>query len=360
MASQAVPRHVACIMDGNGRWAEHRGLARSHGHLASETAVRAALETALAEGVEWLTLFAFSTENWSRPDDEVSFLLRFLSQQMVDSNLQRLHRDGVRVRVLGGDDPRIPEQVIRNVRRAEDLTSDNDRLQLVVAFNYGGRDDIVHGVRALAGSEAIGDDITAETFPRHMRLPGLPDVDLLIRSGGEHRLSNFLLWHCAYAELVFLDVLWPDFRAEHFRHALDLFRRRHRRFGAITPGPAPRAGATQAEGATPAGTAPAAFTAPAAAVNGGAPAAGAAAGAGHDVYPDLLAGHGASPGVGALSLLDLGRLPAAIATHLGASLVSGLLDTARYAHTRLLASGAPACPGASAGGPCACHAAQGR
>lgn len=235
MASEGVPRHIACIMDGNGRWARHRGLERTHGHMAARSAIEAVVDGALDEGVEWLTLFAFSTENWSRPEEEVSFLVHFLTERLVRRDARRMHERGVRLRLLGWDDPRIPAQVMAGLREVVELTRDNTRLNLTLAFNYGGRRDLCETVRSLASQGVAAEEISAETFALHMNLPELPDVDLLLRTGGEHRISNFLLWHCAYAELVFLDVLWPDFRTPHFQHALELYRQRRRRFGAVDP-----------------------------------------------------------------------------------------------------------------------------
>jgi undecaprenyl diphosphate synthase len=234
MASTTTVRHVACIMDGNGRWAGARGLERVHGHLASMPSLEAIVAAALAEGVPWLTLFAFSTENWSRPAGEVRFLMGTLANRIIDRSLSRLHEQGVRVRILGAEEGRLPDDLMAKIRHAERLTQGNDKLQLTLAVDYGGRGDLVHAARALAAAGTPADDITPELFAAHLQDPDLPDVDLLIRPGGEQRLSNFLLWHCAYAELVFLDVLWPDFRAEHFRHALRVYHQRQRRFGNIT------------------------------------------------------------------------------------------------------------------------------
>ncbi|MGI5347420.1 polyprenyl diphosphate synthase [Streptomyces sp. CA-250714] len=284
MAPGTPPRHIACIMDGNGRWAQHRGLERTHGHMAARAAVEAILDGALKEKVEWLTLFAFSTENWSRPEEEVSFLVRFLTQHLIGRETQYMHRRGVRLRVLGSEDPRIPAQVMDKLRETEELTRDNSTLQLSLAFNYGGRQDLCDAARSLVTEEVPAEDITTETFAQHMQMPELPDVDMLLRTGGEHRLSNFLLWHCAYAELVFLDVLWPDFRDSHFRHALELYQQRRRRFGALDPTDA------------------------------------AAAAASVPVKSPAL-----PPGPATL----LG-LPTAIASHLGTTLWDGLRETARF------------------------------
>ncbi|MGP3989188.1 polyprenyl diphosphate synthase [Streptomyces sp. 3N207] len=287
MTPRTPPRHVACIMDGNGRWAQHRGLERTHGHMAARTALEAVLDGALQEKVEWLTLFVFSTENWSRPEEEVSFLVRFLAQHVIGRGTQHMHRRGVRLRLLGGGDPRIPAEATERLREAEELTRDNSTLQLSLAFNYGGRQDVCEAARSLVAQGVPAEEITAETFAQHMQIPELPDVDLLLRTGGEHRLSNFLLWHCAYAELVFLDVLWPDFRTSHFRHALELYHQRGRRFGALDP--------------TDAADAPDAAAS--------------------------VAVESPSPLPGPATLLGL---PTAIASHLGTTLWDGLRETARF------------------------------
>ncbi|MFC4052380.1 polyprenyl diphosphate synthase [Actinomadura syzygii] len=242
MASANSVRHVACIMDGNGRWAMNRGLERIHGHLASMPALEAVVDAALAEGVPWLTLFALATENWSRPAGEVGFLMSTLANRIIDNSLSRFHAKGVRVRMLGALEGRLSDDMAAKIRHAEEITRDNDGLNLTMAVGYDGRDDLVHAARALAAAGIPPDDITTEVFARHLQDPDLPDVDLLIRSGGEQRLSDFPLWHCAHAELVFLDVLWPDFRAEHFRHALRIHHQRQHRFGSLAAAPAAPAG----------------------------------------------------------------------------------------------------------------------
>jgi undecaprenyl diphosphate synthase len=296
MAPGAPLKHIACIMDGNGRWAQNRGLDRTHGHLAARSAFEAIVEGALDEGVEWLTLFAFSTENWSRPEEEVTFLVHFLAERVIGRGMSHMHERGVRLRLLGWEDPRIPADVMDRMREAEELTRDNGELQLILAFNYGGRRDLCETVRSLVSRSVTAEEISTETFAQHMALPELPDVDLLLRTGGEHRISNFLLWHCAYAELVFLDVLWPDFRTQHFRHALELYRQRQRRFGTLVPGSVPSPGRPADDGtAWPAAT-----------------------------------GQPAQPG--RTTLLDL---PTTIASHLGASLLNGLKETARFALLQL-------------------------
>lgn len=293
-------RHIACIMDGNGRWARHRGLDRTHGHMAARTAVEAIVDGALEEGVEWLTLFAFSTENWSRPEPEVSFLVHFLAERVIERDIAHLHKRGVRLRLLGWDDPRIPADAMARLREAEELTRENSRLHLTLAFNYGGRRDLCETVRTLASQGLAAEEVSTETFARHMALPELPDVDLLLRTGGEHRISNFLLWHSAYAELVFLDVLWPDFRAPHFRHAIELYRQRRRRFGTLdpldtAPSDPPTAAPSTDDSAWPAAD-------------------------GRPSRPD------------AATLLGL---PTMIVSHLGAGLLNGVKETARFALLQL-------------------------
>jgi undecaprenyl diphosphate synthase len=226
-------RHVAIIMDGNGRWAQARGQPRSMGHRAGVEAVRRTVAAALDAEVGYLTLFSFSSENWSRPPAEVEFLFGLL-RMYIRRDLARLHRDGVRVVVIGRREG-LPEDIANLIREAEALTSENRRLWLIVAFNYGGRDEIARAARRLAVKAAKGildpDTIDEEALAAHLDTAGIPDPDLLIRTGGELRLSNFLLWQAAYAEFVFLPVYWPDFDASHFNAAIDEFGTRVRRYG---------------------------------------------------------------------------------------------------------------------------------
>ena len=230
----AVPRHIAIIMDGNGRWAAARGLPRVAGHRAGAQAVRRTIESAAEAGVGWLTLYAFSSENWRRPVDEVleltGLLRHYLRQEVAE-----LTRQGVRVRVLG-QRARFDDDVQSELARAEQVTRDNRRLNLNIALSYGARDEIAAAARAVAADAAAGRldpaALTVEVFERYLSTAGMPDPDLVIRTSGEHRLSNFLLWQSAYAELVFLDVLWPDFGPVAFDAALAEFARRERRFGA--------------------------------------------------------------------------------------------------------------------------------
>ena len=228
------PQHVAIIMDGNGRWAHARGLPRVAGHRAGAQAVRRTIEAAVQSGVTWLTLYAFSSENWRRPADEVLDLTGLL-RHYIRQELNNIARQGVRVRVIG-DRTRFDAATRGELDRAEQTTVGNARLNLNVALSYGARDEIVAAARAAAEAVRRGDlepDALDEVgFERFLSTAGMPDPDLVIRTSGEQRLSNFLLWQSAYSELVFLDVLWPDFGAGHFDQALTEYARRERRFGA--------------------------------------------------------------------------------------------------------------------------------
>jgi undecaprenyl diphosphate synthase len=231
-----VPRHVAIVMDGNGRWAKQRGLKRTDGHAAGEEALFDTVNGALDVGLEWMTVFAFSTENWRRPIDEVRFLMGF-NESLLLRRRDELHDLGVRVRFIGRRAGRVPGRLRRQIADAEDLTRGNRRLTLTFAFNYGGRAELVDAARAIAHEVAAGrldpDKISDRTLARHLYAPDMPDPDLLVRTSGEFRISNYLLWELAYAELVFTDVLWPDFRREHLFEAIREFQRRERRFGAV-------------------------------------------------------------------------------------------------------------------------------
>ncbi|WAP67302.1 isoprenyl transferase [Jiella pelagia] len=230
------PRHVAIIMDGNGRWARARGLPRSMGHRRGVEAVRSAVRAAGELGIQYLTLFAFSSENWRRPKDEVDELLGLL-KHFIRRDLADLHKEGVRVRVIGARDDLTPD--IRGLlEEAENLTRDNDRQTLVIAFNYGARDEVARAVRRIAEKFAAGevtlDALTADYLGEHMDTAGIPDPDLIIRTSGELRLSNFLLWQAAYSEFVFLPCLWPDFDRQAFEGALAEYASRDRRFGGLS------------------------------------------------------------------------------------------------------------------------------
>jgi undecaprenyl diphosphate synthase len=217
---RAAPRHVAIIMDGNGRWAEQQGLERTRGHEAGERALFDVVEGALEAGIRYLSVYAFSTENWNRPAEEVEFLLGF-NRHLLRQRREELHERHVCIRRIGRRE-RVPEDVLQEFDEAESLTKMNTRMDLLVCFNYGGRAELEDAARA--GSIA-----------ENLYAPDVPDVDLLIRTSGERRLSNFLLWQCAYAELYFTDLLWPDFDRHALFAALDDYAARDRRFGGLAP-----------------------------------------------------------------------------------------------------------------------------
>ncbi|MBL8560129.1 MAG: isoprenyl transferase [Hyphomonadaceae bacterium] len=229
----AAPRHVAIIMDGNGRWAKARGAPRTQGHSAGVEALRRTVEAAGDMKLPYLTVFGFSTENWTRPKEEVAALLELL-RIYVGRDLDRLVRDGVRVRIIGERESLAPD-IRAIIERAEERTAGNSDLHLTIAFNYGAQDEIVRAARIVAEDVAAGRlapaDVTASSFAERLDTSGLPPLDLLIRTSGERRLSNFMLWQAAYAELVFFDDLWPDFGGAQLERAIDEFRRRDRRYG---------------------------------------------------------------------------------------------------------------------------------
>ncbi|MER9074296.1 isoprenyl transferase [Mesorhizobium sp. M0904] len=231
----ATPAHVAIIMDGNGRWAKARGLPRLAGHRAGVEALRKTVRAAPGLGISFLTVYAFSSENWSRPKSEVSDLMGLL-KLFIRRDLAELHQSGVRIRVIG-DRAGLQPDIRGLLEEAETLTLSNEALTLVIAFNYGGRDEIVRTARKLAAAVARGEidseAITAESFASSLDTEGIPDPELVIRTSGELRLSNFLLWQAAYSELVFLPCYWPDFSREHLSDALRDFAGRERRFGGL-------------------------------------------------------------------------------------------------------------------------------
>jgi undecaprenyl diphosphate synthase len=231
----SIPRHVAIIMDGNGRWAAARGLPRGEGHRRGVEALRRTVRAAGDLGIEILTIFSFSAENWSRPPSEVRELMGLL-RRFIRNDLADLHRNGVHVRVIGERDQLAPD--IRGLlEEAEHLTKDNDKLTLVVAFNYGARQEIARAAQRVAAEIVAGRmavaDVTADALASHLDAPDLPDPDLIIRTSGEQRLSNFLLWQAAYSELVFIPVYWPDFDRAALEQAIVEFRGRERRFGGL-------------------------------------------------------------------------------------------------------------------------------
>ena len=230
-----IPRHVAIIMDGNGRWAAARGLPRAEGHRRGVEALRRTVRTAGEIGIGILTIFAFSSENWSRPQSEIRDLLGLL-RLFIRHDLADLHRNNVKVRIIG-DRSSLESDVSSLLEEAEEKTRGNDGLTLVVAFNYGARQEIARAARRLADEVVAGrlaaTDITAERLSDFMDAPDLPDPDLIIRTSGEQRLSNFLLWQSAYSELVFVPTFWPDFDRAAFEQAISEYARRERRFGGL-------------------------------------------------------------------------------------------------------------------------------
>ncbi len=244
--SEQPPRHVAVIMDGNGRWAERRGLSRVEGHRAGKQSVSAVVRAAGELGIEVLTLYAFSIENWNRPQAEVTELMR-LAERYLGEELPEVMANDIQVRAIGRLD-RLPKSVRESVEHAIETTRGNGALKLVFALSYGGRAEIVDAARRLLRDAEVGrvdpDALDEKTFASYLYDPELPDPDLLIRTGAESRVSNFLLWQIAYAELYVTDVMWPDFREEHLREALSDYQRRERRFGLtsaqVAPGTAAR------------------------------------------------------------------------------------------------------------------------
>jgi len=232
---RALPRHIGIIMDGNGRWASARGLPRMEGHRRGVEAVRRTVRAALETGIEFLTIYSFSTENWSRPSDEVSFLMGLL-RRFIRNDLAELHSNGVRVRVIGSREGVEPD-IVALLSEAEELTKSNHRLTLVIAFNYGSRQEITQTVQHLAARVARGElraeEITPALISASLETADLPDPDLIIRTSGEQRLSNFLMWQAAYAEFVFLPMHWPDFDRAAFDQAISEYLGRERRFGGL-------------------------------------------------------------------------------------------------------------------------------
>jgi undecaprenyl diphosphate synthase len=235
LSPSTVPAHVAIIMDGNGRWANARGLPRAMGHRKGVEAVREAVRTAAECGVAYLTLFAFSSENWSRPESEITDLMGLL-KTFIRRDLAVLHKENVRIRIIG-DKTNLSGDILPLLLEAEDTTRANTGITLVIAFNYGSRDEIARAVQKLAGDVAAGrldpSAITPERIGAALDTAGIPDPDLIIRTSGEERLSNFLLWQAAYAELMFVPEFWPDFSRETFVAALSRYARRERRFGGL-------------------------------------------------------------------------------------------------------------------------------
>jgi undecaprenyl diphosphate synthase len=230
-----VPRHIAIIMDGNGRWAAERGLPRAEGHRRGLEALRRTVRAAGDLGISFLTIFSFSAENWSRPPSEISDLMGLL-RRFIRNDLAELHQSNVRVRIIGERDD-LDRDIRRLLVEAEDLTRNNDGMTLIVAFNYGARQEIAHAARRIAIEVAAGRlpaaDVSPELVGRHLHAPDIPDPDMIIRTSGEQRLSNFLLWQAAYSELIFVPINWPDFDRAALEGAIAEYRRRERRFGGL-------------------------------------------------------------------------------------------------------------------------------
>jgi undecaprenyl diphosphate synthase len=236
--SPKLPSHIALIMDGNGRWAQQRGQERREGHRAGVEALRRIVKESGDLGIQHLTVFSFSTENWGRPRTEVSFLMSLL-ERYIESDLADLHSEGVRVRVIGRRDG-LSDKICGLIDRAESLTAENSRLFLQIAFNYGGREELADAASRLARRAANGtlvpESINSDVLAAELLTAGMPNPDLIIRTSGEMRLSNFMLWQSAYAEFYFTDVLWPDFTRDDLQAAIDFYDDRNRRFGLVSAG----------------------------------------------------------------------------------------------------------------------------
>lgn len=236
--TQKTPTHIAVIMDGNGRWAQSRGLPRTAGHKRGAEAARKVVENAAELGVKYITLFGFSSENWSRPDSEVSELMKLL-RYYLRSETAELHKKNARLRVIG-DRERLDDDIIDLIDHAQNLTKANGGINVIIALNYGGRQDILSAVKAMTKNVSEGytipDDKLESVFSGHLSTSGIPDPDLLIRTSGEQRISNFLLWQCAYSEMVFTDTYWPDFGMNDLKAAIAEYQNRDRRYGGLDAG----------------------------------------------------------------------------------------------------------------------------
>jgi undecaprenyl diphosphate synthase len=232
--SEKIPQHVAMIMDGNGRWAIQRGLPRLAGHKAGTENLRRVIRATVEFGVKYLTIYAFSTENWGRPAEEVNGLMLIL-QNVIDRELNELHKEGVQLRHIGRLE-RLDPAIQKKVLHAIELTRNNDRLILNVAFNYGGRDEIVNAIQHIIRDGIPAEEVTDELVNRYLFTAGVPDPDLIIRTSGELRVSNFLIWQAAYSEWYITPTFWPDFNKEEYRRALETFANRDRRYGKVASG----------------------------------------------------------------------------------------------------------------------------
>jgi len=227
------PKHVAIIMDGNGRWAKKRGLPRLIGHRQGVNTAQKAIEIFLEYKIPYLTLYAFSTENWNRPQDEINGIFKILEERL-EEGIKFAHENGIRIRHLGKPDG-LPQRLQEKVKQAIELTQNNNLLTVSLAFNYGGRDEIVEAARSLILDHIPPQDINEKILSQHLYTDGIPDPDLIVRTGGEMRLSNFLIWQSAYAEIYFTPVLWPDFNKKEIDKALIAYSQRQRRFGSLPP-----------------------------------------------------------------------------------------------------------------------------
>lgn len=232
LPADKMPLHVAIIMDGNGRWAISRGLPRLAGHRAGTENLRRIIRASVEFGVKYLTIYAFSTENWGRPPEEVQGLMRIL-EDVIDKELKELHEEGVQLRHIGRLE-RLAPTLQEKVLDAIEVTKDNSRLVLNIAFNYGGRDEIVHAIQQMIEDGVSANEVTDELVSRYLYTAGVPDPDLIIRTSGELRVSNFLIWQAAYSEWYITPTYWPDFDKEEYYHALEAFAQRDRRYGGVT------------------------------------------------------------------------------------------------------------------------------
>ncbi len=230
---EKVPQHVAMIMDGNGRWALQRGLPRLAGHKAGTENLRRIIRSTVEFGVKYLTIYAFSTENWGRPPEEVRGLM-YILEDVIDRELGELHKEGVQLRHIGRLE-RLAPNIQKKVLQAIDLTKQNERLILNIAFNYGGRDEIVQAIQRMMKDGVAPENVTDEMVGKYLYTAGVPDPDLIIRTSGELRVSNFLIWQAAYSEWYITPTFWPDFDREEYRRALEAFAQRDRRFGKVSP-----------------------------------------------------------------------------------------------------------------------------
>ncbi len=233
MSSTVPCQHMAFVMDGNGRWATKRGLPRSAGHEAGAEVLFNILEALQEMGVKWVTVFSFSTENWNRPESEVKYLFDFNYRLILERKKELLER-GVRVYFSGSHDRRIPKRLRKQIDKIVKETEQNTEANLIVAFNYGGRAEIVNAVKEILKQGIKPEELTEEHIRRHLYVPEAPYPDLVVRTSGESRISNFLLWQIAYSELIFCDVLWPDFGVDNLNQVLDEYKRRERRYGGLT------------------------------------------------------------------------------------------------------------------------------